>query len=56
MDAQRGERYDWFESRFVTTLAIVSAVSFVLLLWRELTAKEPVINFRVLKVVSSRQG
>src|SRR3954466_29085 len=46
---ERGERYDWFESRFVTLLAVVSAVSFVLLLWRELTAKEPVINFRVLK-------
>ena len=46
---ERGERYDWFESRFVTLLAITSAVSFVLLLWRELTAKEPVINFRVLK-------
>src|SRR5256885_1148947 len=30
-------------------LAVVSALSFVLLLWRELTAKEPVINFRVLK-------
>ncbi|HKW48380.1 MAG TPA: DHA2 family efflux MFS transporter permease subunit [Gemmatimonadaceae bacterium] len=49
---ERGERYDWFESRFVTALAIVSAVSFVLLIWRELTAKEPVINFRVL---ASRQ-
>ena len=46
---ERGERYDWFESRFVTILAVVSAVSFVLLIWRELTAKEPVINFRVLK-------
>ena len=46
---ERGERYDWFESRFVTALAVTSALSFVLLLWRELTAKEPVINFRVLK-------
>jgi DHA2 family multidrug resistance protein len=46
---ERGERYDWFESRFVTMLAVVSAMSFVLLLWRELTAKEPVINFRILK-------
>jgi DHA2 family multidrug resistance protein len=46
---ERGERYDWFESRFVTALAVTSAVSFVLLIWRELTAKEPVINFRVLK-------
>ena len=49
---ERGERYDWFESRFVTALAVTSVVSFVLLLWRELTAKEPVINFRVL---ASRQ-
>jgi DHA2 family multidrug resistance protein len=46
---ERGERYDWFESRFVTALAVISAVSFVALVWRELTAKEPVINFRVLK-------
>jgi DHA2 family multidrug resistance protein len=46
---ERGERYDWFESRFVTVLAVTSAVSFVLLIWRELTIDEPVINFRVLK-------
>jgi DHA2 family multidrug resistance protein len=46
---ERGERYDWFDSRFVTTLALVSFTSFVLLLWRELTTDEPVINFRVLK-------
>jgi MFS transporter, DHA2 family, multidrug resistance protein len=46
---ERGERYDWFESRFVTTLAVTSVVSFALLLWRELTVDEPVINFRVLK-------
>src|SRR6478672_1621663 len=45
---ERGERYDWFESRFVTVLAITSLTSFVLLLWRELTIDEPVINFRVL--------
>lgn len=46
---ERGERYDWFESRFVLTLAIVSAVSAILLVWRELTIEEPVIDFRVLK-------
>ena len=45
---ERGERYDWFESRFVTVLAITSVTSFGLLLWRELTIDEPVINFRVL--------
>jgi DHA2 family multidrug resistance protein len=45
---ERGERYDWFDSRFVTILGITSVVSFVLLIWRELTIDEPVINFRVL--------
>jgi DHA2 family multidrug resistance protein len=45
---ERGERYDWFDSRFVTLLAITSLTSFVLLIWRELTIDEPVINFRVL--------
>jgi DHA2 family multidrug resistance protein len=45
---ERGERYDWFESRFVTVLALTSLTSFALLLWRELTIDEPVINFRVL--------
>ena len=46
---ERGERYDWFESRFVTLLGFTSLTSFVLLIWRELTIDEPVINFRVLK-------
>ena len=46
---ERGERFDWFESRFVTTLAIATVVSAVLLVWRELTVKEPIIDFRILK-------
>jgi DHA2 family multidrug resistance protein len=46
---ERGERFDWFDSKFITTLAVVSAVSTVLLIWRELTIKEPIIDFRVLK-------
>jgi DHA2 family multidrug resistance protein len=45
---ERGERFDWFDSRFVTVLAITSVTSFVLLIWRELTIDEPVINLRVL--------
>ncbi len=49
---ERGERYDWFESRFVTTLAVTAVVSGVLLVWRELAIDEPVIDFRVL---TSRQ-
>jgi DHA2 family multidrug resistance protein len=45
---ERGERYDWFDSRFVTALGVTALASFVLLVWRELTIDEPVINFRVL--------
>ena len=45
---ERGERFDWFDSRFVTVLALTSVTSFVLLIWRELTIDEPVINLRVL--------
>ena len=46
---ERGERYDWFESRFVTVLGLTALVSAVLLVWRELTTDEPVIDFRILK-------
>ena len=45
---ERGERYDWFDSRFVTVLGVTAVTSLVLLLWRELTIDEPVINLRVL--------
>ncbi|MDB4889067.1 MAG: multidrug resistance protein [Gemmatimonadetes bacterium] len=45
---ERGERFDWFDSRFVTVLGITALVSFVLLIWRELTIDEPVIDLRVL--------
>jgi MFS transporter, DHA2 family, multidrug resistance protein len=45
---ERGERFDWFDSRFVTVLGLTSLVSFVLLIWRELSIDEPVINLRVL--------
>ena len=46
---EKGERYDWFDSRLVTGLAITSALAFIFLLWHELTTDEPIINFRVLK-------
>ena len=53
---ERGERLDWFESPFITTLAAVSLTSAVLLVWWELRTPEPVINFRVLKSVQLATG
>jgi MFS transporter, DHA2 family, multidrug resistance protein len=46
---ERGERNDWFESRFIVTLGVISLLSTIALVWHELRTDEPVINFRVLK-------
>ncbi len=46
---ERGERMDWFDSRFVTLLGLTAVISFVLLIIRELSITEPVIDLRVLK-------
>jgi DHA2 family multidrug resistance protein len=44
-----GQRDDWFDSRFMTTLAITAVVAGCALVWRELTTEQPVIDFRVLR-------
>ncbi len=46
---ERGERYDWFDSPFVTSLAVIAAASFILLVWHELRTDEPIIDFHLLK-------
>ncbi len=46
---ERGERFDWFESRFVIGLAVVSVLSAIGLVWRELTTEQPIIDFRILR-------
>ncbi|MGA8096878.1 MAG: MFS transporter, partial [Steroidobacteraceae bacterium] len=44
----RGQEDDWFSSHFITVLTLVSAVSFVLLVWRELKAHDPLVDIRLL--------
>src|SRR5919206_3515235 len=44
-----GEREDWFQSSTMTALAVISLVTGIALLWRELTTDHPVIDFRVLR-------
>ena len=44
----RGQIDDWFGSSFITTFAVISAVSLVLFIPWELTNKAPVIDIRML--------
>ena len=46
---ERGERLDWFESRFMVVLACTSLASAIALVWHELRTPEPIIDFRILK-------
>jgi len=41
---EEGTRDDWFNSDTITTVAVISGVSFLLMLWRELTYKNPVVD------------
>ncbi len=44
----RGQEDDWLSSHFITVLMLVSATAFVLLIWRELKAREPLVDVRLL--------
>ena len=44
----RGQEDDWFSSPVITALVLASAIGFVLLVWRELKAREPLVDIRLL--------
>jgi DHA2 family multidrug resistance protein len=44
-----GQQRDWFTSRFITTLIVMSGGGVIAFLWREWVAKEPVVDLRVFK-------
>jgi len=46
---ERGERYDWFESRAITAAAITAAIALVAFVWQERRAPHPVVQLRVLR-------
>src|SRR5260221_4690058 len=45
----RGQRADWFESSWVVLATAFSALAFVLLIARELTFAEPILDLRIFK-------
>ncbi|HEY9679098.1 MAG TPA: DHA2 family efflux MFS transporter permease subunit [Drouetiella sp.] len=45
---EEGNRKDWFGSDMIVTLSIISSVALVIFFIRELTAKKPLINLRLM--------
>lgn len=45
----KGEREDWFSSHLILILSLLSAVGLVMFMVRELRAKEPIVDLRLLK-------
>lgn len=43
---QEGRREGWFESGYIQSLSAISGVTFLLFLWRALTARYPVVDLR----------
>ncbi len=53
---EEGEKEDWFNSGFITSLAIVGVISLGLFIWRELSVKHPAVDLRVLRHRSLAAG
>ena len=45
----KGQDDDWFSSPLITTLVIVSAAAFLLLIWRELNHPKPMVDLRLMR-------
>jgi MFS transporter, DHA2 family, multidrug resistance protein len=46
---ERGEAKDWFDDSGIIIFTIITVVSLLLFIWRELTTESPVVDLRVLK-------
>src|SRR5690348_12966083 len=49
---EEGERENWFESSFILKLLVIAGVGLALFVWRELAAKRPAVNLRILRNIS----
>src|SRR5947209_3294817 len=53
---ERGQEDDWFSSMVITVLAVVAVFGLFFFIWRELSAKNPIVDLRVLKNGNLRIG
>jgi len=52
----KGQSENWFDSRFITTLTIISCISLLLFIIVELFTETPVVNLKVFKNLSFSTG
>ncbi|GAA3971099.1 DHA2 family efflux MFS transporter permease subunit [Mucilaginibacter dorajii] len=53
---EKGQEDDWFNSKLIITLCVSAFLGLYLFIWRQLEAKFPVVNLRVLKNGNLRMG
>ncbi|HEY5257416.1 MAG TPA: MDR family MFS transporter [Candidatus Baltobacteraceae bacterium] len=53
---EQGERNDWWSSSTITLLAVLSAVSLLIFLWKTLRDKHPLVDLRVFRFPSFTFG
>ncbi|MDA1001632.1 MAG: DHA2 family efflux MFS transporter permease subunit, partial [bacterium] len=53
---ERGQEENWFESAWITAMAVVTVASLAFLVYWELRVSEPIINFRVLRNIPLAVG
>jgi len=53
---EEGTRYDWFDDRIITVCFWVAAIGLAAFVWRELTARVPVVNLRLFRDATFLSG
>ncbi|HEY9008644.1 MAG TPA: DHA2 family efflux MFS transporter permease subunit [Ohtaekwangia sp.] len=46
---EKGQEHDWFADEWIITFTVVAVLGVYLFIWRELVAKDPAVELRVLK-------
>jgi DHA2 family multidrug resistance protein len=46
----RGQRSDWFSAPWVVWASVISGLAMVLLIWREIHIKDPILDLRMLRI------
>ena len=49
---EEGQKNDWFQSGYIIRLTITAVFGLTFFVWRELTARNPAVNLRILRNVS----